>query len=144
MPTDKKFTYQITPLNSGNISSYYYARPSSYHTGGVNVAMCGGEVFFMRDDIDYKVYEQLMTPDGKHSDMPGDANAPTTFKGYTLNDSDYKYATISQQNRPVAEQAAERRQKIARGVSPWLGFATDNQAPEGRHGADFRFNRAEF
>jgi hypothetical protein len=90
MPTDKKFTYQITPLNSGNISSYYYARPSSYHTGGVNVAMCGGEVFFMRDDIDYKVYEQLMTPDGKHSDMPGDPNDPTSFKGYTLNDSDYK------------------------------------------------------
>jgi prepilin-type N-terminal cleavage/methylation domain-containing protein len=93
MPTDKKFTYQITPLNSGNLNSYYYARPSSYHTGGVNVAMCGGEVFFMRDDIDYKVYEQLMTPDGKHSDMPSnpnDPNDPNTYKGYTLNDSDYK------------------------------------------------------
>ena len=90
MPTDKKFTYQINPINFTSQYSYYYARPSSYHTGGVNVAMCGGEVFFMRDDIDYKVYEQLMTPDGKHSDMPGPASDPSSNINYTLNDSDYK------------------------------------------------------
>ena len=54
--------------------------------------MCGGEVFFMRDDIDYWVYEQLMTPDGKHSDMP--PGQPSTNQNdninYVLQDSDYK------------------------------------------------------
>lgn len=63
-------------------TSAKYARPSSAHPGGVNVGMCGGELFFLRDDIDYKVYQQLMTSDGKHSDMQD----PT----YILNDTDYK------------------------------------------------------
>ena len=49
---DKKLT--VAPSNQ-------YARPSSAHSGGVNVAMCGSEVFFLREDIDYKVYTQLMT-----------------------------------------------------------------------------------
>ncbi len=31
-----------------------------------------------------------MTPDGRHSDMPGDVNDTTTNKGYILNDQDYK------------------------------------------------------
>ncbi len=73
---------QGTYLPSGNDTSWVYARPSSFHPGGVNVAMCGGELFFLRDDIDYKVYQQLMTSDGRHSDMPD-----TT---YILNDQDYK------------------------------------------------------
>ena len=92
-PGDKKFNYQIDQTNFGSAPSYYYARPSSYHTGGVNVAMCGGEVFFMRDDIDYWVYEQLMTPDGKHSDMPpgfGQTSNATDNINYVLQDSDYK------------------------------------------------------
>ena len=92
-PGDKKFNYQIDQTNFGSTYSYYYARPSSYHTGGVNVAMCGGEVFFMRDDIDYWVYEQLMTPDGKHSDMPpgfGQTSNATDNINYVLQDSDYK------------------------------------------------------
>ncbi len=71
----------------GNVT---YSRPSSNHSGGVNVAMCGGELFFMRDDIDYRVYQQLMTSDGRHSDMPGDPNDPTTNRGYILSDQDYR------------------------------------------------------
>ncbi len=42
--------------NMNNPNHWVYARPSSAHSGGVNVAMCGGELFFLRDDIDYKVY----------------------------------------------------------------------------------------
>ncbi len=38
---------------SGSAPNYIYSRPSSRHSGGVNVAMAGGEVFFMREDIDY-------------------------------------------------------------------------------------------
>jgi prepilin-type N-terminal cleavage/methylation domain-containing protein len=82
-PEPKKFAFQIgDKLTLGSQPAYYYARPSSYHPGGVNAAFCGGEILFLREDLDYKVYEQLMTSDGKHSDMQD----PT----YVLQDSDYK------------------------------------------------------
>src|SRR5262249_48018082 len=42
-----------------------YARPASPHSGGVNVAYCGGQGEFLRDDIDYTVYQRLMTPNGR-------------------------------------------------------------------------------
>ena len=50
--------------------------------------MCGGETFFLRQDIDYWVYEQLMTPDHKHS-QAGQANTPLNA-AYILDDNDYK------------------------------------------------------
>jgi prepilin-type N-terminal cleavage/methylation domain-containing protein len=84
------------PPSAGNDLNWrVYARPSSFHPGGVNVAMCGGELFFLRDDIDFWVYQQLMTSDGRHSDMsttiaiPG--SSPTSYpRDYILNDQDYK------------------------------------------------------
>jgi len=47
-----------------------WARPSSYHDGGVNVAFVGGRVTFLREDIDYIVYIALMTLNEKMSDSP--------------------------------------------------------------------------
>src|SRR5204863_3657173 len=99
----KKFSYQIQPINTdyfGKAKGYYYSRPSSQHPGGVNVAMCGGELFFMREEIDYKVYEQLMTSDGKHSDMPV-ANPS--------NPSDPRNSDPSQSNRAYLLQDADFR-----------------------------------
>ncbi len=55
---------------SGTNPNYFYSRPSSRHSGGVNVAMGGGDAFFMREDIDYLVYQQLMTSNYKKSDIP--------------------------------------------------------------------------
>ena len=52
------------------------ARPSSQHPTGVNVAFADGHVNFMREDIDYYVYQQLMTPHGKKSDMPARRYVP--------------------------------------------------------------------
>jgi len=40
-----------------------YARPSSHHGGGANVSFCDGHQYFLREDIDYEVYQHLMTPD---------------------------------------------------------------------------------
>ena len=40
-----------------------YARPSSNHSGGVVATFCGGNVQFVSEDIDYYVYQHLMTPD---------------------------------------------------------------------------------
>ncbi len=48
-----------------NAPTLFTARPSSFHNGGVNVAFCDTHVTFLREGIDYRVYAQLMTPDGK-------------------------------------------------------------------------------
>ena len=47
-----------------------YARPSSYHSGGVNVQFADNSSMFLKEDIDYHVVQQLMTPYGIQSDMP--------------------------------------------------------------------------
>lgn len=46
-----------------------YAYPSSVHPGGVNVSFCGGNVEFMRENIDPTVYAQLMTSNSKKSTL---------------------------------------------------------------------------
>jgi prepilin-type N-terminal cleavage/methylation domain-containing protein len=58
-----------------------WSRPSSYHGGGVNVAFASGRVMFLREDIDYRVYIALMTPNDRKSDAPN----PT----YILEDKSY-------------------------------------------------------
>lgn len=58
------------------------ARPASEHQGGVNVTFADRRTMFMREDIDYHVYQQLMTPFGKRSDMVN--------KNYVLNSKDYE------------------------------------------------------
>jgi prepilin-type N-terminal cleavage/methylation domain-containing protein len=57
-----------------------HARPSSNHSGGVQITMCDSSARWLREDIDYAVYVQLMTPFGKASD---DKENRTIF------DSDY-------------------------------------------------------
>ncbi len=54
--------------NSMNISSptgLAFSRPSANHSGGVNVAYCGGNAGYLSAEIDYKVFTQLMTPNQK-------------------------------------------------------------------------------
>jgi prepilin-type N-terminal cleavage/methylation domain-containing protein len=70
-------------------TSYYYSRPSSFHPGGVNAAMCSGAVIWLRDDIEYRVYEQLMTSDGVHSNMQGPKTDPNAPINYELQQQDY-------------------------------------------------------
>ena len=65
-------------------NTFNYSRPSSDHSGGVNAATCDGAVFWLRDDIEYKVYQQLMTSDGARSNMPPPNN------DYILGDGDYR------------------------------------------------------
>ncbi|MBS0207974.1 MAG: DUF1559 domain-containing protein [Planctomycetes bacterium] len=50
---------------------YDYARPSSNHVGGVNVAYCDGHIQFLSDETEYFVYCLLMSPDGKSAKPPG-------------------------------------------------------------------------
>jgi prepilin-type N-terminal cleavage/methylation domain-containing protein len=46
------------------------ARPSSDHSGGVNVAFASGRCLFLRENIDYNVLRALMTLFDKESDSP--------------------------------------------------------------------------
>ena len=59
--------YHLT-MNASNASDL--ARPSSLHTGGVNMAMADGSIRYVVESIDYRVYQSLMTPNGVSSDMP--------------------------------------------------------------------------
>lgn len=47
-----------------------FARPSSNHAGGVNMSFCDGTTKFIADSLDYRVYQALMTPHGRKSDVP--------------------------------------------------------------------------
>jgi len=53
-----------------------YAYPSSRHPGGVNVAFAGGQVEFLRENIDPLVYGQLMTSNSKKSKLVNASNVP--------------------------------------------------------------------
>ena len=46
------------------------ARPSSAHVGGVNAVNADGTIRFITDDIDYRIYQAMLTPRGKSSDVP--------------------------------------------------------------------------
>jgi prepilin-type processing-associated H-X9-DG protein len=52
-----------------------FARPASTHPGGVNVAFCDAHIEFLRDDIDYTVYQQLLTANGRKCVDPRDHDA---------------------------------------------------------------------
>lgn len=42
-----------------------YARPSSYHPGGVNTSWCDSRVVKVHDDIDYEIYKMMLAPNDK-------------------------------------------------------------------------------
>jgi prepilin-type N-terminal cleavage/methylation domain-containing protein/prepilin-type processing-associated H-X9-DG protein len=49
-----------------------FARPASNHGSGANVIFCDGRGQYLRDDIDYIVYQQLLTTNGKKCVNPVD------------------------------------------------------------------------
>jgi prepilin-type processing-associated H-X9-DG protein len=59
------FTLQMTAANSPDL-----ARPSSAHVDGVNVGFADGATRFVAVSIDYRVYQAIMTPRGKSSNVP--------------------------------------------------------------------------
>jgi prepilin-type processing-associated H-X9-DG protein len=79
-------------VTSFSYSSPQFSRPSSNHQEGVNVVYCDGHVQFLREDIAYPVYQQLMTPHGSKAKIgPGPNDFPDpVFRGYILNSSDYQ------------------------------------------------------
>ncbi len=46
------------------------ARPSSAHVDGANCGFADGQTRFLSSSVDYRVYQALLTPRGKSSDVP--------------------------------------------------------------------------
>jgi hypothetical protein len=68
-------------IHEPGVNKTPYTRPSSMHSGGVNVVFSSGRAMFLRQDINYQVYISLMTPNDKKSDSPDPL--------YLLEDKDY-------------------------------------------------------
>jgi prepilin-type processing-associated H-X9-DG protein len=64
------------PVPPGN--GFIWARPSSGHSGGVNVVLADGNtVKFLDDGIDYVIYRQLMTTNHKYATkVPAELDVP--------------------------------------------------------------------
>ncbi len=61
----------ITRMNTNVTNHADIARPSSSHADGVNMGFADGSTrFVVQDRMDYRVYQALMTPRGKSSDVP--------------------------------------------------------------------------
>lgn len=57
---------KLTSQGSRNANSAdAYARPSSYHPGGVNTTWCDGRVVKLHDDIDYEIYKMMLAPNDR-------------------------------------------------------------------------------
>ena len=70
--TQDKFNVSMRQTNT--VANLVYnanlARPSSAHVDGVNMSFADASVKFISDSIDYRVYQALMTPRGKSSNVP--------------------------------------------------------------------------
>jgi hypothetical protein len=65
---------QILPLNGrrgAGDGSTRFARPSSYHAGGVNAALADSTTRFINEQIDERVWRQLLTSDDDNARKPG-------------------------------------------------------------------------
>lgn len=57
-------------INEGPRDGIYFhlARPASNHPNGVNAVFCDNRVQFLSEEMDYRIYKQLITPNGRESD----------------------------------------------------------------------------
>jgi prepilin-type processing-associated H-X9-DG protein len=62
-------------VNDPRYAAYHEARPSSGHTGGVNMAFCDGHVAFVQAQVDTRVFGEMMCPDAKNARWPGTTEA---------------------------------------------------------------------
>jgi prepilin-type processing-associated H-X9-DG protein len=72
-----------------------FARPAGPHGDGANVVFADGHTHFLPSSIDYVVYQQLMTPNGRKCVDPADntnnGQEITTFRNAPpLSQADYQ------------------------------------------------------
>jgi prepilin-type processing-associated H-X9-DG protein len=61
----------INELTGEGDGSYRFARPSSFHPGGVNVTYCDGHGDFLDEQVDYLVFCRMMTSNWPEARWPG-------------------------------------------------------------------------
>lgn len=77
-------------LSSSAYEGPQFCRPSSNHPDGVNAAYFDGHVQYLRDNVAYHVYQQLMTPYGRRAKIPPNGtDANIELRKYVLDASDY-------------------------------------------------------
>lgn len=88
LPLGRPAPDPVQPVNKINGNKYAAvkgnvdaARPSSGHAGSVNYAMLDGSVNSLSDEVAYQVYQALLTPQTRSSDMPNNL--------YILKNGDY-------------------------------------------------------
>ncbi|MDZ4656873.1 MAG: DUF1559 domain-containing protein [Bythopirellula sp.] len=67
----------------------YYARPASSHSEVFNVTFAGGNAKAISENIEYRVYQQLMTPNGAKADALDSPDDMRQFTRVPLKESDY-------------------------------------------------------
>jgi prepilin-type processing-associated H-X9-DG protein len=78
--------YNLPAALQGNgVTATDFARPSSWHPGGVNVAYGDGRVDFLNETIEYKVYRELMTTKSSAATKTGDP----IIDNYILNQGEF-------------------------------------------------------
>ena len=63
---------------------YLFARPSSFHSGGVNVVFCDGSTRFLSQDMDYVVFALMMSCDDENARLAGSEKPVSDY--YRRND----------------------------------------------------------
>jgi prepilin-type N-terminal cleavage/methylation domain-containing protein len=75
--------------NQNEPMSWAYARPISFHTSGFNACFGDASVRYLSDSIDYAVYAQLMTSNGRNiKDPSSDSNSIPNYLP-VLNETSY-------------------------------------------------------
>jgi hypothetical protein len=88
-PGEGALAPNVDPGVSKRPSEYRYARPSSSHPGGFNVAFAAKNVQFVSDKISYTIYAKLMASDDANAKLPGSDNLlDSGFRSYTVTDED--------------------------------------------------------
>ena len=88
-PVRVNYSSVIAPKQTGGLAA---SRPSSVHPGGVNTMFCNVHLRFISEDIDYRVYTQLMTPNGAQVIVESDPPKRTAIQaGWMFSPSEQDY-----------------------------------------------------
>jgi prepilin-type N-terminal cleavage/methylation domain-containing protein/prepilin-type processing-associated H-X9-DG protein len=74
----ERIGYDTLQAGEFDPSTPRFARPASTHGSGANIAFCDGHTHFLADTIEYKVYVQLMTPNGRKCEDPASHRGTNT------------------------------------------------------------------
>lgn len=81
LPTPGGDLLAINELRGEGDGTARFARPSSFHVGGVNAVYASGSAQFISEKIDWLVFTQLMSSWGEAAKLPGtDEHVPKAYR----------------------------------------------------------------